>query len=167
MLRGKLAKPPGKMIKKSRTQSSAAFSFLVPWQSVTTTVFHGFTSRNSNRFSRCNNRWGAHRFGAGDRARSKRRGLRRIRAKCNDLDISKSWLRSGIDSPRSAHRLAWKFHYISGRKIASKSHGVAVIQFGSVALATDERDFGRDECHFLKLGGFALPMHKTARQKTA
>ena len=38
---------------------------------------------------------------------------------------------------------------------------------GSVALATDERDSGRDECHFLKLDGFALPMHKTARQKTA
>ena len=41
------------------------------------------------------------------------------------------------------------------------------IHVGSVALATDERDFGRDECHFLKLDGFALPMHKTARQKTA
>ena len=38
---------------------------------------------------------------------------------------------------------------------------------GSVALATYERDFGRDECYFLKLDGFALPMHKTARQKTA
>ena len=38
---------------------------------------------------------------------------------------------------------------------------------GYVALATDERDFGRDECHFLKLDGFALSMHKIGRQKTA
>ena len=45
--------------------------------------------------------------------------------------------------------------------------GLDMMCRGSVALATDERDFGRDECHFLKLDGFALPMHKTARQKTA
>ena len=38
---------------------------------------------------------------------------------------------------------------------------------GSVALATNERDFGRDECHFLKLDGFALPMYKIGRQKTS
>ena len=38
---------------------------------------------------------------------------------------------------------------------------------GSVALATDERDFGGDECQSLKLDGFALPMHKIDRQKTA
>ena len=37
----------------------------------------------------------------------------------------------------------------------------------SVALATDERDFGGDECQSLKLDGFALPMHKIGRQKTA
>ena len=38
---------------------------------------------------------------------------------------------------------------------------------GSVALATDERDFCGDECQSLKLDGFALPMHKIGRQKTA
>ena len=38
---------------------------------------------------------------------------------------------------------------------------------GSVALATDERDFGRDECRFLKRDGLALLMHKIGRQKTA
>jgi hypothetical protein len=38
---------------------------------------------------------------------------------------------------------------------------------GSVALATDERDFGGDECHFLKQDGFVQPMHKTGQQKTA
>ena len=49
-----------------------------------------------------------------------------------------------------------------------KANGaIMAAPYGSVALATDERDFGRDECHFLKLDGFALPMHKTARQKTA
>ena len=42
-----------------------------------------------------------------------------------------------------------------------------VAQRGSVALATDEHDFGRDECHFFKLDGFALPMHKTGQQKKA
>ena len=42
-----------------------------------------------------------------------------------------------------------------------------VARIGSVALATDERDFGGDECQFLKLYGFFLPMHKTGRQKTA
>ena len=38
---------------------------------------------------------------------------------------------------------------------------------GSVALATDERDVGGDECQVLKLDGFFLPMYKTGRQKTA
>ena len=38
---------------------------------------------------------------------------------------------------------------------------------GSVALATDERGFGGNECQFIKLDGFSLPMHKTGRQKTA
>ena len=38
---------------------------------------------------------------------------------------------------------------------------------GSVALATDESDFGRDESHFLKRDGFFLPMHKIGRQKTS
>jgi len=38
---------------------------------------------------------------------------------------------------------------------------------GCVALATDERDFGGDECQFLKQDGFALPMHKIGRQKTS
>ena len=43
----------------------------------------------------------------------------------------------------------------------------AMVVDGSVALATDERDFGRDECYFLKLDGFALLMHKIGRQKTS
>ena len=38
---------------------------------------------------------------------------------------------------------------------------------GSVALATDERDFGGDESQSLRLGGFALPKHKTGRQTTS
>ena len=38
---------------------------------------------------------------------------------------------------------------------------------GCVALAKDERNFGRDECQFLKQGGFVLSMHKTGRQTTA
>lgn len=38
---------------------------------------------------------------------------------------------------------------------------------GSVALATDEREFGGDECQFLRRDGFSLPMHKTCRQKTS
>ena len=34
----------------------------------------------------------------------------------------------------------------------------AVLEYrGSVALATDERDFGRDECHFLKQTGRICP----------
>ena len=38
---------------------------------------------------------------------------------------------------------------------------------GFVALATDERDFGGDECQFLKQDGFVLPMHKTGQHNTA
>ena len=38
---------------------------------------------------------------------------------------------------------------------------------GSVALATDERGLGGNECQFIKLDVFSLPMHKTGRQKTA
>jgi len=34
-------------------------------------------------------------------------------------------------------------------------------------LATDERDFGGDECQFLKQDGFVLPMHKIGQQKTS
>ena len=61
---------------------------------------------------------------------------------------------------------------LDGSEVASLPLGEAFGKrfgnpYGSVALATDKRDFGRDECHFLKLDGFALPMHKTARQKTA
>nr|WP_181375604.1 type II toxin-antitoxin system RelB/DinJ family antitoxin [Polaromonas sp. E3S] len=38
---------------------------------------------------------------------------------------------------------------------------------GSVALPADERSFGRNECQFIKLDGFSLPMHKTGLQKTS
>lgn len=41
------------------------------------------------------------------------------------------------------------------------------VELGSVALATDKRDFGGDDCQFLKQDGFVLPMHKTGQQKTA
>ena len=38
---------------------------------------------------------------------------------------------------------------------------------GSATLATDERDLGGDECQFLKLDGFFLPIHKIDRQKSS
>ena len=54
------------------------------------------------------------------------------------------------------------------KKVLHRVVGAVVMTSpGSVALATDERDFGRDECYFLKLDGFFLPTHKTGRQKTA
>ena len=53
------------------------------------------------------------------------------------------------------------------KQLAAQLLTTAATLEGSVALATDERDFRRDECHFLKLDGFALPKYKIGRQKTS
>ena len=64
-------------------------------------------------------------------------------------------------------RMTWWRQAMRGTHFDTTDIERVLARLGSVALATDERDFGRDECYFLKLDGFVLPMHKTGRQKTA
>ena len=84
------------------------------------------------------------------------RGLERPRHACPELDEGPAFAAVKVNA-----RPGWKSELPCPRTTW------VALGTGSVALATDERDFGRDECYFLKLDGFSLPMHKIDRKKTS
>lgn len=56
---------------------------------------------------------------------------------------------------------------LSGKAKASWPGATLPPRRGSDALSADERVSSGNECPFLKLNGFSLPMHKTGRQKAS